>query len=296
MTLTDKQTPQFKDEPSLSSEIPQRMATPEPKQSVSGKLESFFETKLGFWILTTVLAGVVSVGFTRLQTYMAREELAKAAAAEASRRDIDTIIKLAPMLLSSKRSESTMGIALLSNLSSKNGVSDEVATKVTAIFDDAIAEGSRERASPEEQQLASDLLKKVDSAGLHAMSQALATGAAPLSGEPAPSVPSAIQEISKLPIRVYIQVAKLSPDAEKLKEALRRDGIVVPDIEVIKGGIAPPTNLRYCQTKVDPTAVQRVQASLQEVLNPAPTPLILNSNLCGKVRMNHFELWIAASQ
>ena len=108
MPLNDAQRQAIREEEYFRAEIRRDIAAAIPPTSLTG-LAAFFDTKAGFWLLTTVLAGLVATGMTWLQRYMDREEIRKRETAERALRDTETLLKLGPMLTSEKRSQVDIG-------------------------------------------------------------------------------------------------------------------------------------------------------------------------------------------
>ena len=62
-----------------------------------------------------------------------REEIARREAAENARRDMETVLKLGPMLTSDKRTQVDVAIVLLDGLASDNALDSRVANQVKAL-------------------------------------------------------------------------------------------------------------------------------------------------------------------
>lgn len=127
------------------------------------RCSAFLETKAGFCLLTTVLAGVDATGFTSLQRYIDREEIAQREAAERARRDMETVLTLGPMLTSDKRTQVDIAIVLLQALASDKAVDIRLANQVQAMFQkvvqNTIASGLKADASDEEKATANAMIE-----------------------------------------------------------------------------------------------------------------------------------------
>ncbi|WP_141291119.1 hypothetical protein, partial [Ideonella azotifigens] len=155
MALTDEQRQAIREEEQFRLQLRQELAVSSPR-SAPGPLErlaAFFDTKAGFWLLTTVLASVTATGFGTLQRYLDRNEIREREVAEATRRDTETLLKLGPMLTSDKRSQvdmaivlldgltARMAIVLLDGLTARKGVDDVVAGQVRRLFQATLTAG-----------------------------------------------------------------------------------------------------------------------------------------------------------
>jgi hypothetical protein len=52
-------------------------------------------------------------------------------------------------------------------------------------------------------------------------------------------------------------------------------------------------DLRYCEGKVDTTALEQLTEAVNAAVEPAPKLVKLKPSQCTKVRFNHFEVWYA---
>lgn len=281
MPLTEEQRQAIRDEEFFRNEVRKELGHKGPPGFLE-RCSAFLETKAGFWLLTTVLAGVTATGFTSLQRYIDREEIAQREAAERARRDMETVLKLGPMLTSDKRTQVDIAIVLLQALASDKAVDIRLANQVQAMFQkvvqNTIASGLKADASDEEKAKANAMIELAD---------ATPVGQSPLS--------AAIDNTS-LPVRVYLQIGSQDDrsKAEAAREALRNAGLIAPGIELVPAKSAPKQNdLRYCEGKVDRNALERVKSAFAAAAIPVPKVVVLPQTLCGKVRFNHFEVWYA---
>jgi hypothetical protein len=291
MPLTEEQRQAIRDEEFFRSEVRKELAGP------SGFLErcsAFLETKAGFWLLTTVLAGVTATGFTSLQRSINREDIVQREAAESARRDMETVLKLGPMLTSDKRTQVDVAIVLLDGLASDKALDTRVANQVKALVQSTLASGLKKDASVEEKAQANAIIAYADRARVMTIQR------------PDAEVPSATQALQSavsnaidnttLPVRIYLQIGSEEdrPKAAAAGEALRKAGLIAPGIELVSAKSAPQQNdLRYCDGKVDANALERVKSAVAAAVTPSPKIVVLDPKLCGKVRFNHFEVWYA---
>lgn len=317
MPLTDAQRQAIRDEELFRDEVRRELSSLGGKKAPPGLLErisAFFESKTGFWLLTTVLAGVTATGFTELRNYLNREEIAQRQAAERSRTDMETLLKLGPMLTSDNRTETEMAVILLDALLVDKAVNDRIAKPVLLLVQNAVATGQRPDATDAQRSNASTILAYVDSARIDAIRRpeaANGNGAGTANGNvtsapvtstgPAPSA-LATSPLAKaldqtpLPARVYLQIGREADRtvAAAAQQALRDAGLIVPGIEMVGNQRAPARNdLRYCPDRVDEAVLKRVREAVGRAIQPAPVPLSLPAAMCTKVRHNHFEVWYA---
>jgi len=297
MALTEEQRQSIRDEEYFRAQVRADLAQ-RKKPGFAQRLSDFFETKAGFWLLTTVLAGLVATGLTSLQRYLDREVIESRERAERARRDTDTMLKLGPLLTSEKRSEVDMAIVLLDGLASDQAVEGRVANQVKALVQSTLTAGLKQGATQEEKAQATAIIAYVDRARVDAIQR---PGADPAgaSGQVAPSQLTSAIDNSALPVRVYIQIGSEldRPAAVAVVQAFTREGLVVPGIELVAARNAPRSHsVRYCDGKVDQAGLERVKAAIARAVSPAPEWVVLDPKLCGKVRFNHFELWFARRQ
>lgn len=301
MALTPEQQQAIRDEEYFRVEVRKSLAAPKEPPTLMARLSDFGDSKVGFWLLTTVLAGLVATGFTKLQRYLDQEDIARRELAERSRRDADMLLKLGPLLTSDKRPQVDMAIVLLNSLSAGDGIDKQVSGQIVALFRSTAEAGNRPNATPEERVASQAIYSFFDKAGLSAMQAWGTPAAAAVAAEPAPaaaapSLVAAALDSASLPVRIYLQVGDRAdwPAATRASEGLRQAGLIVPGIELVPAQNTPQQNsVRYCKDKVSPAALERVRAASASQVNPAPAMTELASKLCGNVRFNHFELWFA---
>lgn len=301
MALTPEQQQDIREEEYFRMEVRKSLATPARPPTLMDRLSAFGDSKVGFWLLTTVLAGIVATGFTKLQRYLDQEDIARRELAERSRRDADMLLKLGPLLTSDKRPQVDMAIVLLNSLSAGDGIDKQVSGQIVALFRSTAEAGNRPNATPEERVASQAIYTFFDKAGLSAMQAWGTPAAASVAAEPAPaaaapSLVAAALDNTSLPIRIYLQVGDRAdwPAATRASEGLRQAGMIVPGIELVPAQSTPRQNsVRYCKDKVSPTALDRVRTATASQVAPAPTMTELPTKLCGNVRFNHFELWFA---
>jgi len=301
MALTPEQQQDIREEEYFRMEVRKSLAAPQGPPSLMDRLSAFGDSKVGFWLLTTVLAGLVATGFTKLQRYVDQEDIARRELAERSRRDADMLLKLGPLLTSDKRPQVDMAIVLLNSLSAGDGIDKQVSGQIVALFRSTAEAGNRPNATPEERVASQAIYSFFDQAGLSAMQAWGTPAAASVAAEPAPaaaapSLVAAALDSATLPIRIYLQVGDRAdwPVATKASEGLRQAGMIVPGIELVPAQNTPKQNsVRYCKDKVSPAALDRVRTATASQVVPAPAMTELPSKLCGNVRFNHFELWFA---
>jgi hypothetical protein len=298
MPLSDDQRDSIREEEQFRLDVRRELAgppVPPHSPTLLERISAFFETKAGFWILTTVLAGLAATGFSTLQRFLDRDEIAQRETAERARRDMETVLKLGPLLTSDKRNQVDMAIVLLDGLASDLALDARVAAQVRSLVQATLASGLKHDASVEEQAQAKAIIAFADRSRASAIQQADIPGAA---AAPKTALSTAIDNAA-LPVRVYLQIGSgSSPDerasAERLREAIQAARLIAPGIEVVPESNAPQHNdLRYCEGKVDPAALGRVQAVADQAVSPAPTVVVLAPRLCANVGFNRFELWLA---
>jgi hypothetical protein len=286
MALDEQQRQLIRDEEYLRHEIRQELAG---HQSPSrwGSIAAFFESKVGFWLLTTVMVSAAALAYRSFDSFLRREEIRQTQIAQRARQDTETVIKLGPMLTSDKETERGVAIVLLDRLASDNAINTEVASQVKSLFQNALASGTKKDATPEERAQANSILAYVDRARMASIETASPVAVA------VPAVSKVIDDAS-LPVRVYLQVARKDDreKAEKVRGLLRDAGLVVPGIEMVSESRAPSENqLRYCQGKTDAATVGRVTDAVAAAVASVKV-VKMNPNICGKVRYHHYELWL----
>jgi hypothetical protein len=300
MALTPEQQQAIRDEEYFRIEVRKSLAGPQRPPSLMDRLSAFGDSKVGFWLLTTVLAGLVATGLTQLQRRLDQEDIQRREIAERSRRDADMLLKLGPMLTSDKRPQVDMAIVLLNSLSAGDGIDKQVSGQIVALFRSTAEAGNKPNATAEERVASQAVYSFFDKAGLSAMQAWGTPAAAAVAAEPAstaaPSLVAAALNSESLPVRIYLQIGDKAdlPAATQASEGLRRAGMIVPGIEQVPAQNSPAQNdVRYCKDKVSPTALERVRTASADQVHPEPTMKELPPKLCGNVRFNHFELWFA---
>lgn len=285
MTLDEKQQQLIRDEEYFRQEVRRGLAENNEPASRSGTIAGFFETKVGFWLLTTVLVGLAASGYRWVDSYLRREEIKQAEIADRTRLDTDTMLKLAPMFSSKNEVERGVAIVLLDRLAANNAIDTAAATQVKALFGNALVTGARSDATPQERAQAGSILAYADRARVAAIQRPDQKAL-----ESVPAVSTAIDN-SLLPVRVYLQIARKEdrPMAETAQAALQSAGLIVPGIELVAHSPSHD-ELRYCDDKTDKATADRVKAAVAEVSRSAQA-VLLGPAICKKVPHNQFELW-----
>jgi hypothetical protein len=294
MPLTDEQRQAIRDEEYFRNEVRKELAGKSGSPGFLARCSAFFETKAGFWLLTTVLAGVTATGFSSLQRYIDHEEIAQREGAERARRDMETVLKLGPMLTSDKRTQVDVAIVLLDGLASDKALDTRIANQVKALFQNTLEAGNKRDASVEEKAQRDAIIAFADRPRVEAIQRA--DKDVPATTSMTQSSLSAAIDSSALPVRVYLQIGNEGdrPSAEAASESLRKAGLIVPGIELVPVKSAPKQNdLRYCDGKVEADVLDRVKSAVAAAVMPTPQIVVLSPSLCGKVRFNHFEVWYA---
>lgn len=294
MPLTNEQRQTIRDEEYFRNEVRRELAGKSGAPGFLARCMAFLETKAGFWLLTTVLAGITATGFSSLQRYFDREEIAKREAADRARRDMETVLKLGPMITSTEPAQYNVAIVLLNGLISENAIDIRIADQVMALFDKTLAAGNKSDASVQEKAKRDAIIEVVDRPRVEAIQRA--DGEAPPTTAMTQDSLSAAIDYSALPVRVYLQIGNEGdrPSAEAASESLRKADLIVPGIELVPAKSAPERNdLRYCDGKVGASELNRVKSAVAAAVKPTPQIVVLSPSLCGKVRFNHFEVWYA---
>jgi len=258
------------------------------------KFNAFLESKVGFWLLATVLAGLVTSAYGYLQIYLDREKVARQKEIEDSRRDIEVVIRIAPMLISNDAKQWQIATIVLGNLVAHKAMDATLALQAGSLLTTVLNDGLKPDATPEEIARSKVVGQTLDTrvAGPVSSSPANPTSSPALS--PATSPPSPLDNTT-LPVRLYIHIpseAKRSSGSEA-QEKFRAARVIVPGIQMVGQANSPKqAEIRYCPGKVSDSALQQVTAVGAE-LSPPAKPLQLSSSLCTNVRYNHFELWYA---
>ncbi|WP_194791891.1 hypothetical protein [Pseudomonas sp. UFMG81] len=295
MAMSDEQLQAIREEETFRYQIRQELAGPPPKKGVLASISAFFETKAGFWLLTTVLAGLSATALSEYQRYTNREAIARAEKVERARRDLDTLLKLGPMLTSNEPTQNSMAILLLNSLTADSAMDSRIALQVIALVNNTLAGGLKADATQAERAQAAAIIAFADSARTSVIRVGGIGSDAPAQAAPAGNLAAAI-DTQMLPARVYLQIARETdrPRALLAAKAIRQAGLIAPGIELVPTTSAPPVNdLRYCEGKVDTTALEQLTEAVNAAVEPAPKLVKLKPSQCTKVRFNHFEVWYA---
>lgn len=303
MPLSDEERRHLRDEEFYRNELRKEFAGTKPAPGFLERIATFFESKVGFWLLTTVFAGLSATLVTTVVNYLHRTEIEQRDRTERARRDLDTVLKIAPMLTSDNATQRQMGLSLLNGLALAKGIEPDIAAQITATLQSIVAGGVAPGASAEARSQANEVARLLDTPGPQAAAPTASPGPSATPGPrptPAPvaaaTVGAAVNAV-QLPARVYVQIGSEAQraDAQRAVAALRDARILAPGIEVVAPRAVPRRNqLRYCDAKV----VDEVRDEVARVLSSVITPLDntpLPATLCGStVRPNHFELWYGA--
>lgn len=282
MPLSDEQKQALRDEEFFREQVRKELAGPKKAPGVLDRVAAFAESKLGFWVLTTVLGGVVATGVTSFQRWVDREAIDTARKEEKARRDLDAMLKLGPLLTSPKPSEASMAQMLLSSMVEKGAIDKKLALDIGQLQEAALRSTRQAEVAPPVVAAAP---------AQPAASTPVASGSAP-----APAPTYGAYAANPLPVHVYVQVASDADRkrAEGARQALRGAGILAPGIEIVGPERSPSRNeLRYCADRIDADALARVSQALAPVVSPAPANQPIAARLCAGVKNNQFELWYA---
>ena len=288
MALDDAERERLRAEEIYRAEVRRQLGGAATAPGLLERVSTFFESKVGFWLLTTVFAGVWATLFTGLTDWVRPER----ARAERARQDFETVMKIVPLLTSDQATQRMMGLSLLNGLASANSILPETAAQITATLQSIVATGTAPNASAEARAQAEDLARLVDATGATTASR---PGAATGTRAAAPAAPlaAAISAVA-LPARVYVQIGSPAQraDAERAVDALRAAGMLAPGIELV-GAVPRRSQLRYCDDKV----LDATRDTVRDVLVPIVPQLELQPLLasqCRNVRPNNFELWFGS--
>lgn len=294
MVLTDNELKRIRDEEIYRSEVRRSFETAKPPPSFSQRVSVFLESKVGFWILTTVFAGIAATLIAGFSNWINRKEIEERQRAERARQDFDTVIKVVPMLMSENPGYRQIGLSLLNGLASAKSIQPEIAAQITSTLQSIIVAGTSPNASADARIRAGEIARLVDAATPTASTQ---TSSAPTSGEAVPPVTTTVAPAVTavaLPPRVYVQIRSDAgrEEADKAVVALRAAGVLAPGIERV-ASVPRKTELRYCDEKMLDASRERIVQALSSVaIEVTSTPL--PARLCGNVRPNHFELWLGS--
>jgi len=298
MPLSEDERQRLRDEELYRAEVRRSLETTKPPATASQRLSAFLESKVGFWILTTVFVGTSATLFTSFSNWLHRSEIEERQRAERARQDFDTVIKVVPMLTSDNAGNRQIAFSLLNGLASAKSIQPEIAAQITATIQSLVAAGARPDALPEARARADELVRLVDAGSPSpVVSQSASAPANGLPNQPpqspATKIAPAVVAVA-LPPRVYVQIGADArrPEAEKAVMALHAAGVLAPGIELV-AKVPRKNELRYCDEKMLDTsreAVLNALASVSITADAAP----LAPRFCGNVRPNHFELWLGS--
>ncbi len=180
-------------------------------------------------------AGITATGYIELRNFLNREDIAQGQAAERSRTDMETVLKLGPLLTSDNRTEASMAIILLDALLVDKAVNDRIAKPVLLLVQNTVANGQGPNATPVEQGNANAILAYVDSARINAIRRPEAAGATAVTAAAAPTPLLKALDQTALPARVYLQIGQEDdrPVANAAQKAWREAGLTAPGIELV---------------------------------------------------------------
>lgn len=302
MPLTEDERQRLRDEELYRAQLRREIEPPRAPPGALERLSAFFESKLGFWLLTTVVAGLavkLSAEFGNWINHSELEQRAKAeqvrAAAEQSRQELDTVMKIMPLLVSDQPAQGRLGVVLLNSVAAASGVQKGTVDQITAALQSVVALGAAPDASPQARAQADQVARLLDAgSGTAAAAPGVGVSGAVTAAAPARVAAPALQAVT-LPTRVYVQIGseERRPLAQQALAALQQASVLTPGIERVPTRSVPARHqLRYCPDKVSQDTLQQVQQALAPLLNPLDmTPL--KPSQCGNVRPNHLELWLA---
>jgi hypothetical protein len=284
MPLSEEEKTRLREEEIFRDHVRNELSASTRSRGVVGRLAGFAETKVGFWLLTTVLATAVLSAGSWLQSYIHRSEIAAKERAERARADTEMILKLSPMLLSEDKANVRVAFILLDGLAQSNGAAPTTVAQIKAAVDSAVSSGGVAAAA---------IAQIIDQAPGKATPATSSTQVDASSN----SALAASLDTPDLPARIYIQTGAGSLAMAKVaKQSLSDAGYVMPGIEHIPDEKLPQNNsVRYCRARVSDDALSRVSNDVKRTVDPPPIMVPLDPRLCTRVRYNHFELWFAKS-
>ncbi|WP_293903839.1 hypothetical protein [Phenylobacterium sp.] len=218
-----------------------------------------------------------------------------------ARKDVDQMTALIPSLSSDKASERTIGIAVLSSLvnAREAGPGLSAAYRQIQVIVGAGQQSSDMKVRKEAALDAESLYQGGASSGLALSSAAVTGGAKTISKAVALTPPSVA---SAMPRWVYLQLYREADRsaAERLRDALREDGVPVPGIEnvlnaqgarVLKAGQLGAIDVRYFRD-ADRDAALGLAGRIARVLPQFGVPTLKQvSGVSGRVRPGLVEVW-----
>lgn len=293
MPLSDDERQRLRDEEVYRAEVRRSLEAAKSPPTASQRVSTFLESKVGFWILTTVFAGLSATLFTGFSKWLHHADIEERQRADRARLDFDTVIKVVPMLTSENPGNRQIGFSLLNGLASAKSIQPEIAAQITSTLQSIVVAGAAPNASPEARTRADELARLVDASSPSTAVPQPASASGPALQPLAAKVAPAIVAVA-LPPRVYVQIGSEDRrvEADKAVEALRAGGVLAPGIERV-ATVPRKNQLRYCDEKMLDTsrdAVIRALASAGIAVESTP----LAPRFCGNVRPNHFELWLGS--
>lgn len=280
MALSDAERDAIRAEESFRQQLRAELNPAPPPE----RLARWLDNKLVVALLTMVLASVWGLAVSAFTEHLRREEAERARA----RLDMETILKLVPMLFAEQPAQRLLALNLLEGLRRSDAVGEDSVNLVQAVFKEQLRAGTAPGASEAAQQQAALVVGFEDRSRVAQVRN------------PAVATPSALplqRQLAdpQLPPRVYLQIATEAdrPMARRLQQRLAAERLLAPGIENVGEARSPrATDLRFCPDKLAPGALDGVQALLLEAgVQAQPAPL--GAKACATVRWNHFEVWFA---
>lgn len=247
----------------------------EPDRSATlRKAADFFETKVGYGLLTLLCAFLVW-SFHQVELFVHRDTVAAQKAAEQARQDIDLIAKVIPTLYIGSDAARDTSLELLQVLAQENAVAGKAAR---AILEKITTDGKQTNATYDARTLLNRLVTIQDRQN------------------------SSDDSLKTTPARLYIKLGNpslQSPVAQSIEEALTKAfGIIVPPFQVLSGKQAPQkeAQIRYCTHKADTDTLQDISSIVDLYLTGNQKihlkTVTLDDPSCKSTRENLFELWL----
>ena len=288
MPLTEQQKLDIQQDEAFRQEVRTQLGPGKRPATLLDRVSAFGESKVGFWLIATVLAGSLSSVYGAVQRYLDRDRIAASEARERKQHDVDLVMKLSPMLTSSNQPVVAAGVHVLEELARTEAVDRSLARiLIENLLASTVAAAKQPEATPEARMRAETVLALTTDAGRLSEIQG-----APAVDAPAPAVRDAIQG-NALPARVYIQVGSDEDrePARAMTPALHQAGFLVPGVEKVRS-VPDAPEIRYCEGKVDPGHPQSLAQAVDPFFVQKVKLLVLPASLCTRVRQNHFELWL----
>lgn len=290
MALSSEAQQTIREEELIRAQAQKDFATQKYPLTAFQKLNAFLESKVGFWLLATVFTGLITSAYGYLQIYLDREKIARQKEIDDSRRDIDVVIRITPMLISNDPKQWQIATIVLGNLVAHKAMDATLALQASSLLTTVLSDGLKPDATPEEIARSNVVGQTLDTRVAGAVSAGTAT---PTTGSNPIDSPSFPLDNATLPVRLYIHIpseARRRAGTEA-QEKFRAARMIVPGIEMVGQARSPKqAEIRYCPGKVSESALEQVTSVGAELAPPAkaaPLPF----SLCTSVRYNHFELW-----